>query len=61
MKWNGLGNLADAVVDEWEGSVQRVKESFPNAKIVVPGHDEYGGLELLDHTIELVKKYKKQK
>lgn len=61
IKWNGLGNLADAVVDEWEGSVKKVKESFPDAKIVIPGHDEFGGLELLDHTIELVKNYKKQK
>lgn len=61
MKWNGLGNLADAVVGEWEETVRKVKASFPEATIVVPGHDEYGGLELLDHTIELVKNHKKQK
>ena len=61
MKWNGLGNLADAVVGEWDWTVQNVKKSFPDAEIVVPGHNEFGGLELLDHTIELVKNYKKQK
>ena len=60
MKWRGLGNLADANIDEWEGTVQKLKKSFPDAKIVVPGHDEYGGKELLDHTIELVHNYKKQ-
>lgn len=61
VKWNNLGNLADAVVDEWENSVEKVKQSFPDVKIVVPGHDEYGGIELLNHTIKLVQDYKKQK
>ena len=59
MKWKNLGFIGDAVIDQWEGTVQKVKSAFPDSKIVVPGHDESGGMELLDHTIELVKDYKK--
>lgn len=47
------GYLADANVDAWSSTVQRVRAAFPNARIVIPGHGEPGGTELLDYTIEL--------
>jgi len=46
----GLGNIADAVVDEWLPTIQQVIANFPNARIVIPGHGEIGGIELLEHT-----------
>lgn len=49
----GKGNLAEANPDEWPETVKRVKAKYPNTKIAVPGHGEYGGMELLDYTITL--------
>lgn len=47
------GNVADANEKEWPHTIQRVKKQFSNAKIVIPGHGNYGGPELLDYTIKL--------
>ena len=46
---------ADADVEQWDDTVLKVKTAFSSAKIVVPGHGSEGGLDLLDHTIDLVK------
>lgn len=51
----GKGNLADANVDEWSNTVDRIKKEFPDAKIIVPGHGKWGDRELLDYTIDLFK------
>jgi len=50
---NNLGNTADADVESWPKTLKKVKEAFPEAKIVVPGHGRPGGMELIDHTIRL--------
>jgi metallo-beta-lactamase class B len=52
----GLGNLSDAKVEEWPGTIQKVTEKFPEANIVIPGHGKIGGKEILQHTKELLKK-----
>jgi metallo-beta-lactamase class B len=49
-----LGNLSDAVVDEWDLSVEKLMKEYPEIKMVIPGHGNFGGIELLTHTIELV-------
>jgi metallo-beta-lactamase class B len=49
-----LGNLGDAVVEQWDGTILRVMESFPELEVVVPGHGRHGGAELLERTLELV-------
>lgn len=49
-----LGNLSDAVVEDWGTTVWQVKAQYPDAKIVVPGHGPFGGTELLSRTIDLV-------
>ena len=50
----GKGNLADANTTEWPNTVSRIRNEFGNqVKIVVPGHGDYGGVELLDYTIGL--------
>ncbi|MBN9682461.1 MULTISPECIES: COR family subclass B1 metallo-beta-lactamase [unclassified Corallococcus] len=51
-----LGNLEDADIAAWPASIQREREHFPNARIVIPGHEQPGGPELLDHTEALLKK-----
>ncbi len=49
------GNLADANVAEWSKTVSKIKKAYPKIKIVIPGHGEYGGSDLLDYTISLFK------
>lgn len=49
------GYLGDANVSAWYNTVERVKKEYPEVKIVVPGHGEYGNGELLDYTIQLFK------
>jgi len=46
----GLGNIADAKVDEWLPTIQKVIENFGDVEIVVPGHGNIGGIDLLEHT-----------
>jgi metallo-beta-lactamase class B len=49
-----LGNIADADISKWKGSVHKVINKFPNVKVVIPGHGNAGGPELLNNTISLV-------
>lgn len=51
----GKGFLGDANTDKWSETVQKIKLEYPEAKIVIPGHGEWGGTELFDYTIELFK------
>ena len=53
LKSTSLGNIADADIKEWPKTIGKVIEKYKNAKIVIPGHGEYGGIELLKHTLEL--------
>jgi metallo-beta-lactamase class B len=48
-----LGNIADAVISDWADTVSKLKETYKDAQIVIPGHGKVGGTELLTHTIEL--------
>ncbi|WP_289846501.1 subclass B1 metallo-beta-lactamase [Zobellia uliginosa] len=50
------GYLGDANVDEWSNTIAKIKATYPNLEIVVPGHGDYGNNELLDYTISLFKK-----
>jgi metallo-beta-lactamase class B len=50
---NTLGNTADAELANWSEGVGQVEREFPSARIVVPGHGELGGPELLAHTGKL--------
>lgn len=49
------GFLGDANVNSWSNTVEAVKNRFPDAKIVVPGHGAFGNIDLLDYTINLFK------
>lgn len=53
----GYGNLRDANVEAWPGTILKVKERYPKAKIIVPGHGAPGGQKLLDYTMELFSSY----
>ena len=47
------GYLGDANIGEWSSTVEKVKQQYPNVKIVIPGHGKIGGSDLLDYTIKL--------
>jgi metallo-beta-lactamase class B len=49
------GYLGDANVKEWSNTVEKVKQQYPNVKVVIPGHGKTGGIDLLDYTIKLFK------
>ncbi|MCP3136458.1 PYX family subclass B1 metallo-beta-lactamase [Pyxidicoccus xibeiensis] len=50
-----LGNLSHADVAAWPASLDRTRQRFPEARVVVPGHGAPGGLELLTHTQSLLR------
>ncbi len=48
-----LGFTGDAVMHQWPISLEKVLTRYEDATIVVPGHGEIGGLELIKHTLTL--------
>lgn len=55
LKENGAskGYLGDANTKEWSFTVAKIKQEYPNIKIVVPGHGKHGNKDLLNYTIQL--------
>ncbi|KKI88505.1 hydrolase [Bacillus sp. SA1-12] len=53
-----LGNLSDANVEQWDDSVKRLSEKYPDVKTVIPGHGSWGDKRLLFHTLDLIKQQK---
>jgi metallo-beta-lactamase class B len=51
---SGLGPLDEADLKSWQLAIERVTARFPDATLIVPGHGEPGGRELLAHTRALV-------
>ncbi len=50
------GNTSEANTLMWPASADKVLEKYPDAQVVIPGHGEWGNLDLIRHTIELVSK-----
>jgi len=55
----GRGYLGDADVTKWSETIEKVKKRFPKAEIVIPGHEDAGGQELLDYTAKMFSADKK--
>ncbi|MBN1695400.1 subclass B1 metallo-beta-lactamase [candidate division WOR-3 bacterium] len=51
------GFTEDANMQEWPKSVKNVLERYKGARIVIPGHGNWGDTKLLNHTIELLVNY----
>lgn len=54
METKGLGNTADSDIPAWPVTVAWVMKRFPGAQIVIPGHGNFGGAELLTHTLGIL-------
>lgn len=55
MTW-GLGNVEDADLDHWPAAIRIAQRRYRDAQVVVPGHGEIGGPELLTHTLDLLER-----
>lgn len=56
MKATTKGNLADADLKAWPNTIKKVMAKFPSARVVIPGHGDAGGVELLRHTLDVINK-----
>lgn len=56
LRWKGLGFTGDADLNEWPKTLKKLMKEFPESRIVIPGHGEYGDLSLVHHTIRLLEK-----
>ena len=53
-----LGNAVAADLDAWPRAIARLQARYRHAEIVVPGHGEPGGPDILDHPQALFEKAK---
>ena len=56
-----LGNISEAVIEDWDRTVINLKNNFTDIKYVIPGHGNYGNADLMNHTINLVEQYRSKK
>jgi len=54
-----LGFTAEADLAAWPATLARVKNRFPSARLLVPGHGDPGGWELAENTLKLIKENSK--
>jgi len=52
-----LGSTAVADMAAWPDSVRAIAVRYPSVEVVVPGHGDPGGPELIGHTLELLEAY----
>jgi metallo-beta-lactamase class B len=50
-----LGYTREADLAAWPATLAKVKERFPTARLIVPGHGDPGGWELIANTLKLLK------
>lgn len=55
-EYKNIGFTGDGDLKEYPNTLKQVQKKFPEAKIVVPGHGSYGGIELIQHNIKLLNK-----
>lgn len=57
-KAKNIGNISDADLTEWPKTIDTLIRTYPDARIVIPGHGDFGGRELLYHTKEVLRRGK---
>lgn len=55
---NGLGNIADANLPEWETTIKKLIKKYPRPAYVIPGHFGWNSNKSLQHTLKLLQKNK---
>lgn len=54
----GVGIIDEANMNAWPYTIQNLMNKYPDAKLVIPGHKNWGDYSLLPHTLETLKKFK---
>lgn len=55
MDAKNLGNTVDGDLKAYPKTIHLLLQKFPTAKTVIPGHGDFGGIELINHTLGLLK------
>lgn len=50
-----LGYIKDGNVQAWQTTIEKIQQKYADAKIVIPGHDEWELNHHIEHTSELLK------
>jgi len=56
IEYKNLGFTGDGDINEYPNTLKKLLAKFPDARIVIPGHGNYGGIELIHHNIKLTNK-----
>jgi len=51
---NSIGNLSDADIKAWPGTMRKAKDKFRDVGIVIPGHGPIGDASIFDHTFQII-------
>ena len=49
-----IGNTSDGDIFEWKNTISKINTN--NIDLVIPGHGETGGIDLISHTLDLVER-----
>lgn len=55
-----LGNTSDADMKNYEKTLRNLSNEYKNIKLIIVGHGKSGNKEIIQHNINLLKKYKKK-
>lgn len=55
-----LGNLSDADPKQWPTTIKKIKKKFGKPNYVIPGHQDWTDNTSLEHTLKLLRQYKKE-
>lgn len=50
-----LGFIKEADLEKWPQTVRTLKEKYKDVILIIPGHGDPGGVELLENTLKLLK------
>jgi len=53
-----MGNLGDAKINDWPVTIQNIQRKFRDPEYIIPGHLDWNSKESLNHTWELLQRYK---
>lgn len=53
MESTDLGSTVDANIQQWPLSVKKVYDKYNNAETVIPGHGNWGKINIIKHTLDL--------
>lgn len=55
-----LGNLADANVKAWPGTIKKIQDRYKNPRFIIPGHQAWTDHQALNHTLALLSDFQKK-